>query len=70
MALPLISEQYTSASATVHTINHKIDTSSPTVIVIDQATGEYVIPSSIAILSTSQVQITLFSALAIRGSIS
>jgi len=69
MSLPFISQDYASASATVHTITHSARTLNPDVTVIDQATGLYVIPTSIEVLSLTQVRISLFSALAIRGTI-
>jgi hypothetical protein len=63
------SYQYFSSSATVHTIVHSLNDSTPVVIVIDEATNSYIIPQQILIVDANTVEITLYSALAIRGKV-
>ena len=64
-----IAEEYISALALVHVIAHTRNTLNPEVVVIDQATGAYIIPMEVEPITTSSVQITLAVPRAIRGSI-
>lgn len=67
MSFILVKEAFASSSNTVHVITHSRDTLSPVVSVYNDATNEEIIPESVIPLTSSQVQITLYAARAIRG---
>lgn len=71
MSQVLLKEAYSSLiPSTLHTIVHTRNTMSPTVIVIDDALNQYIVPAAIDILNATTVRISLTVAAAIRGTIS
>lgn len=71
MSHALLKEPYSSLTpSTLHTVSHNRNTLSPDVVVIDDALNQYIVPAAIDILNVSTIRISLFTPLAIRGTIS
>lgn len=69
MSHSLLTEQFSSPLGMTHVITHTRNTLNPEVVVIDNATNEYLV-ATVTVLSPFQIQIDLFVARSVRGTIS
>ena len=60
---------FSSGSATIHTVIHNLNSTIPDVVVYNNATQEEIIPITKRVIDANTVEITLFTPLAIFGKV-